>query len=306
MKPQIAPWAAALMLAMGSALCWAEPVSPKCPEGGTLAADKKACTLTTEASCTAARGKWAANACDQKLTPTCPGATKGITFNDKTGACEVDTSIPTSEPGAFTGDTLEFPIKDLPSGVEAGEEYCVLGQTTGKEPSLTMIKGKRSTLSCKADANLSKKDLILVPVKDLESTGYKRYGWTYGALFLPYKYRLKDKEFGPSGQLGPYLGYRTNRGDYAINVIGTVAYGPITTGNGANSPTSTNTPSVKSINGLAMAIGFVGALGKGASPFQFGVVWGMDKVSASDRAAYPYTGRHWLALQLGYDWTAGN
>ena len=314
------------LTALALALCvvpsWAagdpkpQAVEPGCPSGGALDKDKKACDASDKKTCEAFGGDWQNNKCSKSAAPVCPGADRGISYNTETKICQLTTPVPTSSSGAFVGDTLQFSVDGRPAGTVAGVKYCVLGQNMKAEPptidlvrrdeSQYRLPGLFTMFGCVPMPKPSVIESATVPIPSLDGTGYSRDGWTYGLLFLPYKFHMKDKEFSPAGQIGPYLGRSYTVGSFGFRVIGTIAYGPITTNNGGNTSTTSGSPTVKTINGLSMGVGLIGTITKGPSPFQFGLVVGRDKVSSSDKGAYPYTGKGWVGLQLGYDFTTGS
>ena len=313
----------ALVITLHAVTAWAagssppQDVAPRCPSGSTLNATATMCKASDEKTCTDTfKGAWKAadKTCDKERAPDCPGADRGISFNAQTKTCQIDTSIPTSSSGAFVGDTLEFVVDGKPAGTVAGVKYCVLGQTTSAPPSIELIMRDEeqrvlpklfTMFGCVPKKSPQSNESANVPISSLDGTGYARDGWTYGALLLPYKFHTRDNEFSPAGQIGPYVGRSYTVGSFGIKVIGTIAYGPITTNNG-NTSAANGTATVKTINGLALGLGLIGTITKGPSPFQFGLVVGRDKVSASDKGAYPYTGKGWIGLQLGYDFTTGS
>lgn len=294
-----------------------QDVVPGCPAGSEMIAATKSCKAGGPAICSAFGGTWNAGAksCTKEGTPTCPGAEGGISYNSKTNTCQFAKTAATSSAGAFVGDTLQFVVDDKPAGTVAGAKYCVISQTTDTPQSIDLVKrdDKQHALpdfvtmfGCTPMAKPTAADSAQVPIASLEGTTYYRDGWTYGALLVPFKYHIRDKEFSPAGQVGPYVGRSYRLGSFGLKFIGTLAYGPITTNNGSNTTTDSGSATVKTINGLSYGLGVIGTITKGPSPFQFGIVFGRDKVSASDRASYPYTGRSWVGAQLGYDFTTGN
>jgi hypothetical protein len=127
----------------------------------------------------------------------------------------------------------------------------------------------------------------------LERSPPNRYGLTYGAIAVPFKYHLTGaKELTGSATVGPYLGYRTDRGGlgYGVSFIGFLGASNIAV-------TTTQNGQSNSSNLAGFSYG-VGAIGSVKGNFQLGGVLGFDRVSAN--AGYQYNGKPWIALELGY------
>lgn len=120
----------------------------------------------------------------------------------------------------------------------------------------------------------------------------ERYGLTYGALVIPFKYYYSStKDMTGGGTLGAYMGNRYSvlgLGVKAIVFIGATSIPVDQNVNGQ--PTSQN------LTGFSYGVGFVGDIKK---DFQFGVVFGTDRVSEASQ--YSRNAQPWLAVSLGFN-----
>jgi hypothetical protein len=146
-----------------------------------------------------------------------------------------------------------------------------------------------------------------ISVKDLADTGFQRYGWTYGALILPYKYYSGSKKFiGSSTTLGPYLGFRNTIFDRSITWAGsfgiTQVQGNLLDFSGKAILDTTGKPSQTSMSAITMALGIMIDINKGSngeSPLKIGLFYGNDRVSGESSRFYPDNKKGWFAFQVG-------
>jgi hypothetical protein len=145
---------------------------------------------------------------------------------------------------------------------------------------------------------------IALPSKLLSSVPPNRYGWSFGTLFVPYKYQLRgDRSTSGGATLGGYVGYRATIKGTALQAIvfagGTkVEVAKLTPGTPATATTPAVEPKseLESLAGLSYGTGVVGAI---KESFKWGLVFGFDRVSRS--VSYVNNGKMWVSLSLGFE-----
>ena len=205
----------------------------------------------------------------------------------------------------WKGDRLSFPFnvtgKYLKEDGSVDTEVCIPAKTTlrgmGKQDNeglvvqLANVFGK--PVDCKDEkTTVDGKRPILIGKNVLERMTPSRYGLTYGALVVPFKYQLNgDKEFKGGSSVAPYLGYRfdPNYLGVGVKLIGFLGGGTISV-----EQTVDGTRKTQNLAGVSYGLGLIGQI-KG--DFQLGVVLGYDRVSKS--AGYPDNGKPWLAISIG-------
>jgi hypothetical protein len=123
-----------------------------------------------------------------------------------------------------------------------------------------------------------------------------RYGLTYGALIVPFKYHIKgSKDFKGGSTVGPFLGYRFDGNDrgFGVKLVGFLGASTISAEQNLDGK-----PTTQTLAGFSYGLGAIGTV-KGA--FQMGLVFGADRVSRS--AAYADNGKLWMAVSLGYSFS---
>lgn len=138
-----------------------------------------------------------------------------------------------------------------------------------------------------------------------------RYGFTYGALVVPFKFELTgQKEFKGSASLAPYMGYRLGFESSGIELAFPVVFAGIsnvsatkttttTTAATATTPaSSTDSTSTSDLAAFSYGAGVIGIL---KQTFQFGAVVGFDHVGSGQ--GYQYNDKPWLAVEVGYQFS---
>jgi len=125
--------------------------------------------------------------------------------------------------------------------------------------------------------------------------GYRRSGWVYGALLVPYKYHRDDKSFSSAVTIGPYLGWRLDGLGFDTSVIASIGIASLSVPDGSGG-TST-------LQGYTAAIGIIGAVTKNKNPLQLGVLVGKDWAGSNSAVPYAHEGRTWLAAQIGFSFS---
>jgi hypothetical protein len=132
----------------------------------------------------------------------------------------------------------------------------------------------------------------LVPTETVTMTPPNRFGLSFGALAIPFKYQLTgDHNMSGSATLGGYIGRRFDKsstGGFSIEPI-------LFAGASTVSVSQPGSDAMQDVSGVSWGIGLVGTI-KGS--FQAGVVLGWDRVSKSSQ--YQYNNKPWLALEIGF------
>lgn len=127
-----------------------------------------------------------------------------------------------------------------------------------------------------------------------ENNDYRRTGFAFGALIVPFKFRFGDNEIVASPTVAPYVGWRTGfLGSYGLNFTPVFSAGlglvPVT--DPASSQTQTRPA-------LSVATGVVLRSNKNDS-FEAGVLLGRDFLGRADAALDPGSKKPWLSFYIG-------
>jgi len=156
-----------------------------------------------------------------------------------------------------------------------------------------IVTGLNGAGEC-GDKKVKVNDVVLVKQEDINGTPPDRYGLTYGALLVPFKYHLGgSKSFTSSASVGGYIGFRQDRSGktgLALEYIGFLGAATVPVAQNVNGQSST-----QNMSGVTYGVGILGTV-KGS--FHMGVVFGADRVNAS--AHYEDNGKPWLAVEIGY------
>lgn len=130
---------------------------------------------------------------------------------------------------------------------------------------------------------------------DLLEETYKRTGATFGALVVPFKFRVSEsKELASSATLAPYVGARLDwlQGfGFSLTPIFTAGLALVPITDQANNTTTTKAaPSI--------GIGLILTSSKN-NQFNAGVLFGKDLVSRADRAVDPRAYENWISFYIG-------
>lgn len=130
----------------------------------------------------------------------------------------------------------------------------------------------------------------------LEQFGFRRLGFIYGGLIIPYKYFRHDKSLEPGTTMGPFLGYRFGQTGWGVSVIATYAVSDIKVKVKDGTELKERT-----FFALSRGVGFMFDVTKSDTPFRAGIMWGRDRVGSNNVDVYPHDGRTWVAAQLGWE-----
>lgn len=148
---------------------------------------------------------------------------------------------------------------------------------------------------------------------NLEQSRYNAISMVTGVLVIPYKFHFSDRSATVGTTIGGYIGYQTSfQNLFTVTPIisaglALVSASPAQTtssGTGSSSTNSTTKTSGSATNaGVTVAIGLIGTVSnEGKAGLQYGLVTGIDWVGRS--ANYAYEGKPWLAVEIGYNFSA--
>jgi hypothetical protein len=207
----------------------------------------------------------------------------------------------------YTGDRLSFPVNvnaSYKGSDNVVHPLCIPAETTlrGLGPmEKDTLHVRLATFSddvpdCSGSVppvNIPKNVAISVHQDNLNFYKPNRYGLTYGALVVPYKYHFSgSKNFEGNSTVGPFLGYRFDKNTLGvgIKIVGFLGGAVIKV-----TETVDNTQKDKTLAGFSYGIGILGEI---KSDFQLGLVFGADRVS--NDSGYEDNGKLWGALALGF------
>jgi len=187
-----------------------------------------------------------------------------------------------------TNDGLWVKLNDKCGGAIG---FITLGMKTCKDK-IEVCK------SCDSSDNIIPYDVALkMEKKYLDSYTFDRYGFTYGALVVPYKYHFKgSKNFEGNSSVGPYFGWRLGKASWfgvELKFVGFV---------GASAIKVTQNIDGSDVEQTLAALSFGGGLlGQIKESFQIGLILGEDIVSKD--ANYEDNEKLWGAISIGFSFS---
>ena len=128
----------------------------------------------------------------------------------------------------------------------------------------------------------------IVDKSEIEKLPYVKYGWTYGALLVPFKWHANYKALNFSNSAQMYLGYKRDSNG--------TAEGPFISAGLSTADIPTAAGQSNSKQGFSYGMGWLFEIKK-SSGFQVMVMAGQDVFGAS--AGYPYEGDTWYSVSFG-------
>lgn len=141
----------------------------------------------------------------------------------------------------------------------------------------------------------SKGAMYSLPNEHFDVLRIKNTGIAFGALIVPFKFRLgNDKKISSSTTIAPYLGFRSSRFQgWGMEFMPVISAGlglvPV-------SDPSTGTTETKAAFSVAAGITLNSAT---VSDFSAGILVGKDYVSKADRGLDPSVNKMWISIWLG-------
>ena len=190
--------------------------------------------------------------------------------------------------------TLTLAVKDVPcDAAAAGEDKKVplISKAAQMISSIPVTDG-----DCKAAPLVVEGHTYEMKASELEKFGYRRLGFIYGGLIIPYKYFPHDKSLEPGTTIGPFLGYRLGQTGWGVSLVATYAVTDIKVRVKDGTELKERT-----FFALSRGIGFMFDITKSDMPFRAGILWGRDRIGSNNVDVYPHDGRTWVAAQLGWE-----
>lgn len=246
----------------------------------------------------------AINTSSEKSESTTDPAAKPPTT--KPSKDEKDKVIIINDDTNYFGDKVSFSVHTdtaiqgvtKPCKLPAGQTFRALGLNEDKD---LIVYTNENNIKCmtmnngvikKSATTIPQNTALIVDKKDLRPMN--RFGLTYGALLVPYKYYVDSDDFKAASSIGPYMGYRFDPSSNWLGLGAKVV--------GFLGATTVEVPKdsggTSNIFGISYGVGLIGVLKK---EFQFGLVVGADRVSNSEN--FDNNGKAWVALALGYNFT---
>ena len=155
---------------------------------------------------------------------------------------------------------------------------------------------KAFQLICGSDTNKVLYDIVYtIPNEQFDRIPLRSSGIAYGALVVPFKFRLgNDKKISSSATIAPYIGarwHKLQRWGVELMPIATAGLALVPLRNPANNETDT-----KAAFSTAVGITLNSTTQK---TFSAGVLIGKDFVGKADRAFDPSVNKLWLSIWLG-------
>ncbi len=196
-------------------------------------------------------------------------------FQDAASAGAADRCAPSGSKIAVNrddGTSLYLRFRDVPSVAAAASSNtgCTTANVVNK---FTQYKIARDTLL---------------------SYDVRRSGVTFGALVVPFKFRLgNSKEFASSSTVAPYIGFKSDVNfGLSFTPILSAGIGMVPVADAANNTTTTKAA-------FSTAVGLVLTSSKSDS-FNAGLLFGKDFLNKTDRAADPTVSKPWISFYIGY------
>lgn len=213
----------------------------------------------------------------------------------------------------YQGDRLSFPVRIegeyKPFDSDDYKKVCIPAGTTlrglGKtdDGSYVNVRLRKPYISfkdevsveCDGKAETIPDDVaIRINKSDLHDLVPDRFGLTYGALVVPFKYHFGgSKSFEGNSTVGPFLGYRFDKSGYGFGVKAIAFVGGAAIRVNRNDENGGDND--ETLAGFSYGVGLLGTV---KSEFQLGVVVGQDRVS--DGSDYEDNGEWWGAVALGF------
>jgi len=149
---------------------------------------------------------------------------------------------------------------------------------------------------CPADQIVATHTLYRIQRTELAVHDFKRTGFAFGALVVPFKFRLGDNELVTSSTIAPYVGWRMG----FLQSTG-LTFTPVLSAGLALVPVADpQTSKTETKSALSLSAGLVLGSSKN-DQFQAGVLFGKDFANQSDRDKDPGVKKPWVSVYIGYN-----
>lgn len=212
----------------------------------------------------------------------------------------------------LTTDAFGFAPASAYPGVASGKR-CVGAKTTFSRvktgPTDTTVRfhtvvaptSKDTCAALAADGTLTtgeiaaKGSLYTMPNDEYEMLDTKVTGLAFGALVVPFKFRLGgDKKLVSSATIAPFLGARWS----GFQTFGFEFMPVVSAGLGLVPVTDPNSKTTETRAAFSTAVG-VTLNSKKSADFSAGIVFGKDYLNKADRLTDPSVNKAWVSIWLG-------
>lgn len=149
--------------------------------------------------------------------------------------------------------------------------------------------------TCITQGFVSTEATYIMKKPELNTHYFKRSGVVFGALVIPFKFRLGgDRAVTASSTVAPYIGFTSRYLQWfgvTLNPVVTAGVGLVPVANPAGDSPETKTA-------LSFGAGFVVKSSKN-DQFSAGMMIGRDVLNSADRARDPNVNKPWLSFYLG-------
>lgn len=166
---------------------------------------------------------------------------------------------------------------------------------TNEADSLLTQADKDALKACPVENRVNGFSQYKLSKNKLAQTSYQRSGITFGALVVPFKYRLGAKELVSSSAIAPYIGFRTAwLQGFGMTFTPILAAGlslvPVT-------DAGTSTTATKSAYTFAAGLRLTSSK---SESFSAGLILGRDFLNKVDKAGDKNADKPWVSFYLGY------
>jgi hypothetical protein len=166
---------------------------------------------------------------------------------------------------------------------EKNGELTVIFYSLAEKPFFDKYKPEwdAAVADCPESQRVNMHTPYTIPRSELEKSGYRRTGMSFGGLVVPFKYRLGgDKKITASSTIAPYIGFRKGFGQS----FGATFTPIVSAGLGLVPITDPATNQTETKNALTMAFGMVLTSSKNQK-FSAGILFGWDFLSEAGTAS---------------------
>jgi hypothetical protein len=191
-----------------------------------------------------------------------------------------------------TADTCLPPGTHLQGYASTNDGYLFKVNTVPSAPNYAKVDGCQSPSTPPVAG-----DMVDVTSQTMTLFPPNRFGWSYGALAIPFKMELgKSNDVQASATLGPYFGYTFDHETAGLSFTPLIFIGPtIFSNTKASSSASSQTSSAGTGFGLSVGTGVTVLI---KDSFQLGFVAGYDH--AGSNSGYSYNDHFWVSAAVGF------
>lgn len=173
--------------------------------------------------------------------------------------------------------------------IDNGKVFVTPSETHRIYNTLNFTQPMGATVMAASDSLVSPYVAYRVKKSEVEAVPYIKYGWSFGALLVPFKYHYGEKELTNSTSYQAYVEYKRQSNG--------LSDGPFIAGGFATAGVTNSDGSTSSKIGFSGSVGWIFEVRKG-SGFQLALMAGKDRFGSN--AGYGLDGKNWVAFSIGY------